>query len=229
MSYNPVRARNFHKPDSRPRRKQEVGGGTRHTDIARREGIQTPLDTTGPKTQLVHGTSQEVFSGEYFDVRYELVYGGAASQFGSSEEGERCIKVLSGHLYVTTEDSSGFRVGKTLQKGASISFAKGVKYSYATSTSECELYIIESKQYKWSQLEPGITNPSIKQAPIRALPPERNTDPVRQQALKKAQDVAAKRKGRPPKTKKPLATEVATQVIGVNLAPMGPGAFDSDD
>ncbi len=166
MSHNPVRAANFRKTGRKPI-VRDPHAGIKHSEIMRRQGFGTTLPTQRAATPT--GFTSEVFEGDGFTVRQDLLAAGNSSGVGVAAEHDRVFHVLRGVLYIVLESDNGAQEFVQVQEGGNFVAKAGTRHGYATSgTAEVSLLIIEDAGFAegWQVLSAPVQ--ATHQHPLEA-------------------------------------------------------------
>lgn len=228
MSYNPNRAANFNTPNQRKQYVPKPGEGIHHSDIMRRAGSGLTIASGALRTPTRFGYQSQVFECKDFTVRFEVLFPGNSTAFGTNKLGDRHIRVCRGSVYITSEVDASERVVKHLPVGAEFSAPRGTKYALATSGSEeAELLIVESVGYEknWKELEEAVVkgNGGVPEVVTETPAVPRNRDSSKEKEYAVAQ--AIERNKRIPTAPEKRPVNDASASVGVNLRPSGPGSF----
>lgn len=228
MPFNPAR----HGPGAAlPHRKSRLvdpHSGRRHSDIVNKNG-QSVVHSSDLANRKVTASGWRIdyFNGD-FDVYYELMCARNASGLLRHETKDRCIRVLSGQLFVTVAG----QITSVLTNQVCV-LTKGTEYELATSgDSDVELLVTQDSKYdedvdRVSEASVGNSTPRIRPTaqPIQS----RSSSGKAQQAAEALQDARTQRiqaRQRPVPRRPDLAGQ---QVIGVNPRPVGAGGFGGDE
>lgn len=252
MSYNP---RVHVVGERRARRPQRVVDprlvGTRHSDLTRRNGpvgvshvdIQNKIATTT-------GWRIPYFSGDTFEVYYELICARNASGKLRHETMDRCVRVLAGQLFIT----HGGQITNVLTNQV-CSIPHGEEYEIASSgDSDVEILVIQGRDYEKDLIhitEPeAVSNKAV--APfIESAPTTSRIDPAKaeQAALRLQEERAARERNKNKRSPVPKrANEISLpgsspaansapggriplagqQIVGVNPRPLGAAGFGEE-
>lgn len=213
--------------------------GTKASDV-RRAAQASSAAPVGDRQSTGHGYIVPVFSNDDFSAYYEMIYAGNHTGFGSNEEADRVVRVLSGNLYLTEEitrrDSKPERKIRKLPPGSHVALPRGKKYGYGTSgTDFAEVYIVETQGYAdgWHTDEEATFNNESQfiEKPVGELKPPRDPRRTDTKAMQQAEMMKA-RKGKLQRRKGVRRVDGAADnpnsatSIGVNPRPMGPPPAD---
>lgn len=253
MSYNP----GVHAVGPHPSRKQQRRYvdprvvGTRHSELV---GVHGPVGVSQVdlrnKVSTSSGWRVPYFSGEDFEVFYELICTRNATGKLCHKTLDRCVRVLSGQLFITHEGEV-----TTVLMNQVCTFTRGSEYELASpGDSDVELLIIQGKDYDTDLIhitEPGaindraaapfhessttlsrVTTEKAEQAATRLLEEraakERNRNkrsPVPKRANEVAMPGSSPQAQSMPGGRAPLAGQ---QVVGVNPRPLGAHGFGDE-
>ena len=223
MSFNPARAAG--KDLRRKNRVRNPHAGIKQSTILAKQGSKMVLTSESQKREsTASGWKITEFKGKTFEVVFYYICARNSTGIIKNEKYDRSIRVLAGHVYLTTNE-------KVIQLQMNQTFVakKGSEYHLATDgVGDVELLICQGPDYEKSieQVTPPGSVNTMQAAPLRgpAGPmPERRSD---SKAKQQAEILQAKREGRvartPVKGKTPLPGQV---VEGTNPRPTGAGGY----
>ena len=227
--YNPTRQ----QQKGRRRPQLNPHAGTKHSDIMRRQGAGRGAPSVVNQSKTPHGFGNAVFECDGFTVRYETMFAGNNTGMLVNEDGDRTIRVLSGVVFLLTEEVD--KEGKATQHqtriaaGQHINAARGTRHAVATSgTTDVELLFIETPGYLETATALSAGVGSIPEDAVM-VPPE-HTTPARRASQEKAQAQAeliqkTRQRRRAPrkKTSGPFSENAnSAAAMGVKPRPSGP-------
>lgn len=226
MSYNP----RVHSSEGRVSRRPlpVPQAGRKHSTIAAKQGIigVHTVDLNNRVTTM-SGWRIPYFSGDQFEVYYELLCARNSLGMVKHPSKDRCVRVLGGHLFVTSDGEIN-----TVLTNQVCSLKSGTAYELASSgDSDVEMLVIQAKDYE-KDLE-KITEPNSKNStPVvsvveRVVTPKTNSEAAKIEA-ERIKSLRAERNNPVPKRprRQPLPGQ---QVEGINPRPVGAGGFGGDE
>lgn len=206
----------------------------RHSEIVKARGVGQ-LAPIGDKVPTSHGFDVIIFESKAFTIRYSLISATNSIGYGYNTKYDRSIRVLSGTLYVSTENDQKEKIFVKLVAGMVYNAPAKAKYGFATSQEAVELYIVEDAKYPkcWESLEEPVetaSNASLAFAKAEPIARVGNTEQTKQQALdisnqklRRAKQSQARAEAGPVNDNPNSAAS-----MGVNPRPLGPAFFNDD-
>lgn len=229
MSFNPARMNGLSNGKARPQPNPHAG--LKHSQIARSSGVQSvTVEDVRSRQDMAHGWKIPIFKGSAFEVEFQYMLSRNATGQMCHPTKDRCIRVLSGSLFVAVGDEPTM-----LRQHQSMTLTAGVKYMLATSGNiDAELLICQGTDYE-SDLQ-HLTPPEAQrvdhevidrmiQKVATPVAHERRADSM---AHQQAEEMAAKRAARRTPMNKARAPLPGQTVEGVNPRPVGAGGYNEE-
>jgi len=171
--YNPTRM-NPNNLKRNSQRRYNPHAGRKHSDI---------IANQGPKSVFISDLAQRIstdrgwkivhFEGEDFEVVYEYICSKNATGKIVNKEGDRCIRVLSGQIFLTVNADQ-----ISLRTGQAYPIPKGLEYELATlGTEDAEVLFCQKRDYE-KEIE-QLTESTAQNAKMIAVMPKDPTLPSR--------------------------------------------------
>lgn len=128
----------------RKRRQPDPRKIKKHSDIMRRTSASATVGGTREKTET--GFVVSGFKGKTFETYYETMLAGTSTPDCKHEKKDRTIRILSGALFVLTDEGDGENQ-RTALAGDEIVLERGTIYRLATSKENVEFFVCQSAKY----------------------------------------------------------------------------------
>lgn len=241
MSYNPRVHAVGATPYRKARRGFVTGVGIKHSAITSKHGPVgvSPVDVAS-RVATLSGWRIPYFSGDKFEIYYELLCARNSTGRIKHLTKDRCIRVLSGQLFVTNEGI----VDQVLMNQV-CSFPQGNEYEFASSgDSDVEILVIQEKDYELdlehiteASVNAKAVSPFVDVVPTVSRTSSEKAE-IEAARLREERIVRERNKGRripvPKKVNEVLSAAIAPsgrpplpgqQIVGVNPKPIGAAGF----
>jgi hypothetical protein len=128
----------------RKRRQPDPRKIKKHSDIMRRTASSVLVSGSRERTET--GYTVPGFQGKTFETYFETMLAGTSTPDLKHEKKDRTIRILSGALFVLTDDGSG-EIDRKAAVGDEIVFERGTVYRLATAKEPVDFFVCQSAKY----------------------------------------------------------------------------------
>jgi mannose-6-phosphate isomerase-like protein (cupin superfamily) len=233
MSFNPVRAANFHRNRGKgTRHPNDPHAGTKHSDIVRRQGLGVTVPFSS-RIATPSGFAATLMATDKFVVRSEVIGAGNHQGLGRNAKHDRMLILRVGSLFVQVNEvdkgsDEPVATFHRLQEGSHFCIPRGTTHKIAASgTEDAEVLFIEEPHYQrgFEYYEQPEVRGLSPESTLTAAAPDARLGPVstrridqtiaKTQAVQAAQSARRRRPGKRVGTPMPSGAQTVSGEVNV--------------